>query len=356
MQTTTLTSTPRANRRISLLSDRNVLEKENNVLRQALKCHLCGGNYDHIANGSDQNCTLKNDIAKRLSLEQQGIIKKNNTRIKQTISQRESRFKMRTENPEAYEKQKQQNSAHKAAIRNNEDYRMAERLRAQELRSTSSTTANFYQTTTIMHRMLPLRNRPDSLILEEALEQLDINEDFLNPTYKKTEGEMYNRICKYLSFEYLTNNCCAVCERCKPKAFTLFISVSDSVFVNRLRACVGFTDERRRRMPEKVQANYSLEAYDQRLKGIILSKYGLYRGNDKSPIDRNCFDAVEDMQLCICEDCDIDIGYSTKRNSTINLTINQCITPSLQQYFNDSDSETECSRSHSTVSCKRTRK
>jgi hypothetical protein len=337
MSTTPIINTPK--RRTSLFRDSDALEKENNVLRQTLKCHFCGGHYDHIANDNNVSCTV------RLSLEQQGIIKKNNTRIKTTIRRREQRFVLRSQNPEVYERQKQQNSAHKASVRENEEYRNAERLRAQELHAEKQTVRTF-RPHPFMNRIDMLRRRPDVLISEDVLEHLDATEDFLNPEYKKPEGEMYNRICKYLSFEYLTNNCCAVCERCKPKAFTSFMPVSDKTFLMRLRACVGFTPERRRRMPLKVQANYSVDIYDQRLKDIILSKYGLYRGSDKTQIDKSCFDSVEDMQLCICKDCKDDIVDTEKRNIKAN------VTPTFSPYeqSSGSDSETEFSRSQSTTS------
>lgn len=103
MRALNLDKTP--NRRTSLISaDRNVLEKENDVLRQCLKCHFCGGTYDHIANGNGQCQNVINDVSIRLSLEQQTIIKNNNSRIKRNISQREHRFKIRNENPEINEK------------------------------------------------------------------------------------------------------------------------------------------------------------------------------------------------------------------------------------------------------------
>ena len=348
MSTTPLTNTPK--RRTTLFIDSDALKKENDVLRQGLKCHFCGGHYDHIANDNGRSCSVSNNVTVRLSLEQQGIIKTNNNRIKKTIRQRENRFTMRSQNPEAYEKQKQQNSAHKASVRENEEYRNAERLRAQELLTAKSPVRTF-RPHPFMSRIEILRRRPDVIISEDVLEQLDANEDFLNPEYKKTEGEMYNRICKHLSFDYLTNNCCAVCERCKPKCFTTFMAVSDNAFLMRLRACVGFTPERRRRMPVKVQANYSLDSYDQRLKDIILSKYGLYRGSDKTPIDSSCFDPVEEMQLCICKDCKDDIVDTEKRN-TINSSIKANVTPRFTPYdeSSGSDSETEHSLSQATAS------
>ena len=207
-----------------------------------------------------------------------------------------------------------------------------------------------FQPLNCMTRINLLRHRPEGLIPECILEQLDANEDFLNPDYKKTEGEMYNRICKHLSFDYLTNNCCAVCERCKPKAFTTFISVSDNAFVMRLRACVGFTPERRRRMPEKVQINYSVDVYDQRLKDIILSKYGLYRGIDKTPIDTSCFDVVPDLQLCICNECKNDMVVSDRRTTTSSAIANNCLSPWITPHDNDSDSDKEDSYSQSKSS------
>ena len=346
------------NTRKSLLSDSNALEKENNVLRQGLRCHFCGGNYEHIATGNGQTCIFATDHDHRLSVEQQGIIKKNNSRIKQTISQRERRFKMRTQNPEVYEKQKKQNSAHKAAIRESEDYRVAERLRAQELRS-ALTPLYIFRPKVFLNRIQILRHRPDVLISEDVLEQLDANEDFMNPKYKKSEGEMYNRICKHLSFEYLTNNCCAVCERCKPKSFTMFVPVTDTAFIMRLQECVGFTPERRRRMPEKVQANYSVDVYDQRLKNIILSKYGLYRGSNKTPIDTACFDTVEDIQVCICKDCKEDMRDKNIKSATSsNITVNNFIDPGLPAFYQSSgsDSDTETSRSQSNASPAQKRK
>ena len=352
MSTTPFIKTP--NRRVTSFTDSNALEKENDILRQALKCHLCGGSYEHIANDNDQLCVVSKgkEITDRLSLEQQGIIKKNNTRIKKTIWQREKRFLMRAQNPEAYEKQKQQNSAHKASVRENEEYRIAERLRAQELLAEKpKTTVRTYRPHPFMTRVDILRRRPDNLISEDVLEHLDANEDFLNPEYKKTEGEMYNRICKYLSFEYLTNNCCAVCERCKPKSLTTFMPLSDSSFLIRLRACVGFTPERRRRMPVKVQANYSLDSYDQRLKDIILSKYGLYRGSDKTQINNSCFDPVEDIHLCICKDCKDDI-VDTEKRSTLNssIKVNDALRFSPYDESSGSDSDTEHSLSQATAS------
>ena len=109
-------------------------------------------------------------------------------------------------------------------------------------------------------------------------------------------------------------------------------------------------------MPDKVQANYSLDMYDQRLKGIILSKYGLYRGGDKTPIDTNCFDAVDDLQLCICKDCKDDMVAADRRTTTTSTATNNFVSRCLSPYdpSSCSDSETDL-RSQSNASPSLTR-
>lgn len=293
-------------RQTFLLRDSETLQKANEFLKQGLKCYICAGPYEHIANGlACSNTSLATTV---LSLDQQNIIKANNKRIFNNIRQREKRHKQRIENPEVYENNKAQNRERKAIQREDPANRLAERLRAQELiRQTPRPVAS--SSVGSLKRM-----RPETLIPEAELQALDDTEDFLNPAYKVSEGEIYNRLCKYLSFEYLTNNCCTVCERDKPKSFTTFVSVDDETFMTKLRRSVGFTPFLRERMPLKVQQEYSLERFDQRLQGIVLSKFGLYRGSDKSSIDYKTFESEEDIHLCLCKDCKDDIEEPYKSN------------------------------------------
>jgi hypothetical protein len=231
--------------------------------------------------------------------------------------------------------------------------RLAERLRAQELNRINPRPAlSWYQKS-----LQVKRERPQTLFSEAELQALDDNEDFLNPAYKIPEGEIYNRLCKYLSFEYLTNNCCTVCERDKPKNFTSFVSVADDKFIMKLRRSVGFTPLLRSRMPDKVQQEYSLERYDQRLEGIVLSKFGLYRGSDKSHIDYATFTSEEDLHLCLCKDCkdDIEEPYNSGVRTTVTVPVpNNTEVEVDSESEEDSDSESESSRVRGVVRNTRT--
>jgi hypothetical protein len=105
-------------------------------------------------------------------------------------------------------------------------------------------------------------------------------------------------------------------------------------------------------MPDKVQQEYSLERYDQRLEGIVLSKFGLYRGSDKSHIDYATFTTEEDLHLCLCKDCkdDIEEPYNSGVRTTVTVPVpNNKEVEVDSESEEDSDSESESSRVRGVV-------
>ena len=68
-------------------------------------------------------------------------------------------------------------------------------------------------------------------------------------------------------------------------------------------------------MPERVQQDYCLKNYDERLEELILSRYGLYNSTGE-PIDIDSFEAVPGLQLCICNVCFNEIHVNCKVKHT----------------------------------------
>ena len=163
---------------------------------------------------------------------------------------------------------------------------------------------------TDVHRL----QRPKELASLDEINRIIAEYDF--DKYKRNDADLYRAACQALSYYCLTNNCCAVCGCDSAKAYTCFKSVEDEPFIDKLKLCISFTKERRERMPERVQQDYCLKNYDERLEELILSRYGLYNSTGE-PIDIDSFEAVPGLQLCICNVClnEIYVNCKVKRTS-----------------------------------------
>ena len=161
-----------------------------------------------------------------------------------------------------------------------------------------------------VHRL----QRPEALASIDEINRIIAEYDF--DKYKRNDADLYRAACQALSYYCLTNNCCAVCGCDSAKADTCFKSIEDEAFIDKLKLCISFTKERRERMPERVQQDYCLKNYDERLEELILSRYGLYNSTGE-PIDIDSFEAVPGLQLCICNVClnEIYVNCKVKRTA-----------------------------------------
>ena len=92
----------------------------------------------------------------------------------------------------------------------------------------------------------------------------------------RNSNDVFRDACPYLSYDWMTNNCCAVCGCDWPKAATTFHAVSDDAFMRKLTPRVLFSAFRKSSMQPVVQAQYCLKVYDSRLEHLILCRYGLF--------------------------------------------------------------------------------
>jgi hypothetical protein len=80
------------------------------------------------------------------------------------------------------------------------------------------------------------------------------------------------------------------------------------------------TPDRHQRMPPAVRADYSLERYDARLQGFILSRFGLYNSDQKQMIRIRHEEAInltdeQHILICICEECRLDMQGTTEEEN-----------------------------------------
>jgi hypothetical protein len=121
--------------------------------------------------------------------------------------------------------------------------------------------------------------RPEALMPLAELDRVAAEFDFSK--HVRNSKDVFKDACPYLSYEWMTNNCCAVCGCDWPKAATSFHAVSDEVFMRRLTPRIILSKDRKLRFPPIVQAQYCQKAYDSRLDNLILCRYGLYTANKR---------------------------------------------------------------------------
>ena len=121
--------------------------------------------------------------------------------------------------------------------------------------------------------------RPEALMPLAELDRVAAEFDFSK--HVRNSNDVFKDACPYLSYEWMTNNCCAVCGCDWPKAATSFHAVSDEVFMRRLTPRIILSKDRKLRFPPIVQAQYCQKAFDSRLDNLILCRYGLYTANKR---------------------------------------------------------------------------
>jgi len=116
--------------------------------------------------------------------------------------------------------------------------------------------------------------RPEALLPLDELNRVAAEYDFTK--YVRNSKDVFRDACPYLSYDWMTNNCCAVCGCDWPKAATTFHAVSDDAFMRKLTPRVLFSEFRKGSMQPEVQAQYCLKVFDSRLENLILCRYGLF--------------------------------------------------------------------------------
>jgi len=121
--------------------------------------------------------------------------------------------------------------------------------------------------------------RPELLMPLAELNRVAAEYDFSK--HVRNSKDVFKDACSFLSYDWMTNNCCAVCGCDWPKAATSFHAVSDDIFMRRLMLRVLLSKDRKLRFPPIVQDQYCQKAFDSRLDNLILCKYGLYTSDHR---------------------------------------------------------------------------
>ena len=116
--------------------------------------------------------------------------------------------------------------------------------------------------------------RPEALVPLDELNRVAAEYDFAK--HVRNSNDVFRDACPFLSYDWMTNNCCAVCGCDWPKAATTFHAVSDDAFMRKLTPRVFFSAFRKASMQPVVQAQYCLKVFDSRFENLILCRYGLY--------------------------------------------------------------------------------
>ena len=133
------------------------------------------------------------------------------------------------------------------------------------------------------------------------------------PFLRRPDDEVYRDACAALSHDALLNNCCISCGCDHPKIQTQMHSIEDQNILIKLGNVLSLTDALKQRIPATVQAQYDLGDYDHRLRGLMLSKYGLYT-SDRISLDFKVPPRqTPDLHLCICRTCMDSIDAATKK-------------------------------------------
>ena len=286
--------------------------KEVTPQRKRRKC-LClnCGELGH----SKKNCPLQ-DVSDKDRVRIEEVIRLRQAEIKEKTRIRRAEYRQTPENKQ--KSREYERSPHRKELRkqyrDSEEYKAKEKERNEKRKSTKE--------------LLRLRadnaitnpQYPELLATEEELARIDAEYDFSK--YKRKDKDVFLDACPRMSYDYTTNNCCVVCDCDWPKALTRFYSLDDA-FLPKLRARVPLTEEKKKVIPADVQEDYCLAKYDKRLAGMILSRYGLYTAAFK-PINLESTEPVEDLRLCLCNECGDDI---LKGRSSASVHVASTIAP-----------------------------